>query len=69
MSMSIEDLKQHLRDEHGVHEAPEEVVEPGVEASYGPNVSDEQLAELHTQHHDENPELLRHSHADQPPAS
>ncbi|HSL10792.1 MAG TPA: hypothetical protein VLA82_05715 [Actinomycetota bacterium] len=64
--MPSEDLKQHLRDEHGVHEAPEEVVEPGVEASYGPDVSDEQLTRLHAQHHEENPDLLRHSHDDEP---
>jgi hypothetical protein len=64
--MSLDELKDHLRQEHGIHEAPEEVVETGAEASFGPGVSTEQLEELHHQHHRANPELLRHSHADEP---
>jgi hypothetical protein len=60
-------LKDHLRQDHGIHEESEPVVSPDGAAtapSYGPDVSDERLEELHQQHHDENPELLRHSHDD-----
>jgi hypothetical protein len=62
----IEDLKEHLRQDHGIHEAPEDVAvtegDPSAGASYGPGLSTEQLETLHEQHHKENPELLRHSH-------
>jgi hypothetical protein len=64
----LEDLKDHLRQEHGIHEAPEDVAttegDPSAGASYGPGLPSEQLEALHDQHHTENPELLRHSHDD-----
>jgi hypothetical protein len=63
----IDDVKEHLRQEHGIHEAPEDVApsEGGAPAlSYGPGMTAVQLEALHDEHHVENPELLRHSHAD-----
>ena len=64
----IDDLKDHLRQEHGIHEAPEDVAPSDggtpVALSYGPGLTTEQLDRLHDEHHEENPELLRHSHAD-----
>lgn len=66
----MDELKDHLRQEHGIHEERDPVgtADPAAPApSYGPDVSDEQLRELHRQHHDENPELLRHGHRDGEP--
>ena len=63
----IDDLKDHLRQEHGIHEAPEDVAPSEGDAaalSYGPAMTTEELEALHAEHHVANPELLRHSHAD-----
>lgn len=68
MTNDTNDLKEHLRQDHGIHEAPEGVAPAPDETghSYGPEVSAEQLEDLHRRHHDESPEILRHDHADAP---
>jgi hypothetical protein len=59
-----EEMKQHLRQDHGVHEAPIELALTEGESSYGPGLSTEELEALHRQHHDDNAELLSHTHPD-----
>jgi len=61
----IDDLKDHLRQEHGIHEAPMVDGDDPPEASYGPSATIEQLEDMHRQHHTDNPDLLRHAHPDE----
>jgi hypothetical protein len=57
-----EELKRHLRQDHGVHEAPIEVTLTEDELSYRPGMPTDKLEQLHRQHHRDDFGLLSHSH-------
>jgi hypothetical protein len=65
--MVSEELKQHLRQDHGVHEGPIEIALTEDESSYLPGLGTEDLESLHLQHHSDHSELLSHTHSDSAP--
>jgi hypothetical protein len=62
----MEEMKKHLQQAHGVHEAPPEVSLAEDERSYGPGMRPEKLEALHRQHHHESADVLTHTHPDLP---
>jgi hypothetical protein len=62
----IEQLKEHLRKDHGVHEAAPEISSAENAMSYGPGMRPEKLEALHRQQHRHNADLLTHTHPDVP---
>jgi hypothetical protein len=55
-------LKQHLREEHDLHEATEGVDHTDDVTMYAPGLAAAELVVLHHRHHDEHTDLLSHSH-------
>jgi hypothetical protein len=50
-----EELKQHLRQDHGVHEGSIEIALTDDESSYLPGLGTEENETLHRQHHAQQP--------------